>query len=448
MEVTTGLYIHIPFCKCKCNYCDFNSHAGKESLAVPYFNALKKEISDYSEILGKRHITSIFIGGGTPSHVDPSLIKELMETVSEKLIPDNDIEVSIESNPGTLTLEKLQIYRSCGINRLSIGLQAWQDRLLKDLGRIHSSGEYAESIDNAVKAGFTNINADLIFGLPGQTLEDWEETIDNVLATGASGGKPAVTHLSCYSLKIEEDTVFGDRLAAGTLKLPEEELDREMYSLAIKKLAAAGFKQYEISNFALPGYECRHNLVYWKAQEYVGLGAGAHSYVDSVRYNNIYGIEDYIEAVGNEHEENHNYAYKENHQYIDKKEEISEFMILGLRLTEGVSISEFRSRFKSEISECFGKQIEELRKKGLLAIYKPVSAADEAGAFVAASATAASAAAIAAEGSAAAASTAAEAAAAGAFAAADSLEAAGQDAIIRLTGKGLDLANTVFMEFV
>ncbi len=348
MNKYVGLYIHIPFCKAKCHYCDFNSFAGKEAMIASYIDALINEIDLNSEKLKDSIITSIFIGGGTPSLIEPAFIKRLMERVCGSFNLQEGLEVSIESNPGTLTMEKLQAYRACGINRLSIGLQAWQDRLLKDLGRIHTADDYVENIRNAIKAGFTNINTDLIFGLPGQSLEDWEETLDNVLVD--------VTHLSCYSLKIEGGTVFGDRLQAGSLRQADDELDRAMYRLTIDKLVAAGFGQYEISNFAKPGYECRHNLVYWKAQEYLGLGAGAHSYMDGVRYNNVYDIETYINKTG----------LCENLQTIDKNESISEFMILGLRLTEGVSAMEFKERYDEDLFVFYGEQIKKLVGKGLL----------------------------------------------------------------------------------
>lgn len=348
-----GLYIHIPFCKAKCNYCDFNSYSGKEALMESYFHAVECEI----ETNGKKHtefeFTSVFIGGGTPSLAEPVFISRIMNACRRNFRISDNAEISMEANPGTLTVEKLAAYKACGINRLSIGLQAWQNRLLKELGRIHSAEEFEENFKLARKAGFSNINIDLIFGLPGQKLNDWSETLSNIISL-------APEHISCYSLKIEEDTVFGDRLQNGLLDEQDDELDREMYWQAVDRLSNCGYRHYEISNFARPGYECRHNLVYWKAEEYLGVGAGAHSYLNGSRFNNAYGIEEYtcrVERGG---------CINENEQSIDEKEAMSEFMLLGLRLVNGISMTDFRERFGRELEDVFGKTISELERKNLL----------------------------------------------------------------------------------
>lgn len=353
-----GLYIHIPFCKAKCNYCDFNSHAGKASLMEPYFYALESEIRLRSaELCGKPGpvpgFSTVFIGGGTPSLAEPQLINKLMNTCRQHFRLAANAEVSMESNPGTLTFEKLTGYKTSGINRLSIGLQAWQDKLLKELGRIHTREEFEENMKLARKAGFTNINVDLIFGLPGQTMNDWTETISNIISLNAD-------HVSCYSLKIEEGTVFGNRFEAGELEEPDDELDRKMYWYAVDRLGKSGYRHYEISNFARPGFECRHNLVYWRAEEYLGLGAGAHSYLNGCRFNNVYGIEDYIDRIKKGEK------LQENEQLIDKAEAMSEYMILGLRLVDGVSPKAFRARFGEEIDSVFGGQLAQLKQKQLL----------------------------------------------------------------------------------
>lgn len=424
-----GIYIHIPFCKSKCYYCDFNSYAGRDYLAGSYFDALYKEILIRSRSLENRRVSSIFIGGGTPSLTEPQYITGLIEICGKCFHVDNDAEISMESNPGTLSYDRLKAYRDAGVNRLSIGLQTWQDQLLESIGRIHSRKQFVDNVEDAVKCGFENINADLIFGLPGQTLEDWTETLEAVTGLGA------IKHLSCYSLKIEERTVFGDRLDAGLLEPIDEELDRRMYHLAVDVLADKGYRWYEISNFAVPGYECRHNLLYWKAREYAGFGAGAHSHLDAVRFSNVAGIEEYIEAVGsifvrqgcegtgneflmeeNCSESNHdnagakasysesnhdNVAAKasasvsgkvfaeesatvsakasvkpsvsdgmaglyENIELIDREGAMSEYMILGLRLTEGVSSKEFEERFGEKPEDIYGDELKKLTARGLL----------------------------------------------------------------------------------
>lgn len=373
-----GLYIHIPFCKSKCYYCDFNSYASREDLIPAYIQSLKDEIRYCSQKFRDYSFKTVFIGGGTPSLLDAHLLYDILNTCRQNFRIEENAETSLESNPGTLSYEKLTAYRAVGINRLSIGLQAWQDRLLADIGRIHRLDDFLESFALAKKAGFKNINVDLIFGLPGQTINDWRESVVNAVRLG-------VPHLSCYSLKIEEDTVFGRRLADGNLAEVDDEMDRRMYSYTINRLEGNGFKHYEISNFAKPGFECRHNLIYWKAEEYLGLGAGAHSYIEGERYNNACSIEKYTASVSG------GIFLRENVQCIDKNEAMNEFMILGLRLMDGIDAGEFKERFGEDIFEIFGSRIERLVKKQLL-------------------------------------------------------EKA--DNVIRLTTEGLDLANQVFMEFV
>jgi oxygen-independent coproporphyrinogen-3 oxidase len=348
-----GLYIHIPFCRSKCYYCDFNSYAGKEAIAASYFNCLKKELELYHEQIAEYPIKSIFIGGGTPSIVEADLITDLVKYINNEFTIKGNVEISIESNPGTLSIEKLTAYKDCCINRLSIGLQASQNRLLKQLGRIHTVEDYRENILNARKAGFTNINTDLIFGLPGQSLKDWEESLLEVIDCG-------VEHLSCYSLIIEEGTVLGDCLEAGILEQPDEGLDRDMYHLTIEMLEGAGFKHYEISNFAKAGFECKHNLIYWSAGEYLGIGVGAHSYLESTRFNNTNGVEDYINSI------NKGIIPKENQQFISNEEAILEYMLLGFRLRRGVSTDAFYDRFNCDLFSIFSDKLDKLIKKGLI----------------------------------------------------------------------------------
>ncbi len=373
-----GLYIHVPFCKSKCNYCDFNSYAGMEELIPEYFNSMKKEIEFYRERLRDYTIGTVFIGGGTPSMVEEKYIVDILDICFKTMKISNEAEISIEANPGTVNLNKLFSYRNAGINRLSMGLQAWQDHILQYIGRIHKARDFSDNIEAARKAGFENINADLMFGLPGQTINDWEETLKAVDDLG-------VEHISCYSLKIEEGTVLGEKLDSGELIPVEDELDRAMYDSAIEFLKSKKFMRYEISNFAKPGFQCRHNLIYWRAEEYIGLGAGAHSYFENNRFNNVNKIKDYIRNIqeGN--------GIIENVQFINLEESMSEYMILGLRLTEGVNIAKFKERFGQNIFDVWGEVIEKNVRKGLLTM---------------------------------------------------------ENESIQLTSKGFDLANSVFVEFI
>lgn len=373
-----AVYIHIPFCKSKCAYCDFNSYQGKEYLQEAYFKALKREMTGFLCHAEKKIITSVFFGGGTPSYVDYVYITDVLEYLFSNFRIDENVEISIEANPKTVDLKKLLAYKSSGINRLSIGLQSFDDELLKKLGRVHNSEDFLKTLELSHKVGFDNINADLIFGLPMQTMKHWKHTVKNIL-------RQEITHISCYSLKIEEGTPFFDMLQNKEIILPDDELEREMYYLSKKEFEIAGFKHYEISNFAKDGYECKHNIVYWKCRPYIGFGAGAHSYFDGERFNNVHNIEQYIEGITK------NGTAKENVQKISQDEAQKEFMMLGFRLVDGISCSEFDRRFHKNIFIQYEKEITELIDKGLINI----------------------------EGD-----------------------------FIRLSQKGLDFANEVFMEFV
>lgn len=312
-----SLYIHIPFCKSKCKYCDFLSFPKSEYVNA-YKEALLKEINAFD---CNDTVKSIFIGGGTPSLIDSSIIAEIMESLGKFHITKN-AEITIEANPGTLTDNKLKTYRENGINRISMGLQTWQDSLLKTLGRIHTREEFLKNYYLTSKY-FDNINIDLMFSLPDQTFEMWLETLENVTAL-----KPK--HISAYSLIIEEGTPFYEM----DLNLPDEETDRKMYHSAIKYLADKGYRQYEISNFAHPGYESIHNTVYWQRGNYKGFGLGAASLIDNVRYKNTEDINDYIRGITITEEE-----------VLTKEDAMAEFMFLGLRMKEGISLSRFSDEF-------------------------------------------------------------------------------------------------------
>ncbi len=325
----TSLYIHIPFCKSKCKYCDFLSFPNTE-----YINAYKDALLNEINAFDCKSVKSIFIGGGTPSIIDSSIISEIIDSLGKFNIEKN-AEITIEANPGTLTEEKVKEYRKSGINRISMGLQAWQNNLLKTLGRIHTKESFLKSYETARKY-FNNINIDIMFSLPDQSFEMWLETLENVTAL-----KPE--HISAYSLIIEEGTPFYDM----DLNLPDEETDRKMYHSAIKYLSDKGYRQYEISNFAKDGYESVHNSVYWQRGNYKGFGLGAASLINNIRYKNTESISEYIEGTTVTEKE-----------ILNKNDQMAEFMFLGLRMTQGVSISQFKNEFNEDMLKKYNKVIE------------------------------------------------------------------------------------------
>lgn len=349
-----GLYIHIPFCKRKCLYCDFPSYSNMEKHISPYIEALKREIKLIALKHPGMHLTSIFIGGGTPTYISYQYMQDILQTVQACFDIQKEAEVSIEANPGTFDFFRLQKYREMGINRLSIGLQAWQDRLLKKLGRIHTQKEFLKGFQAAKEAGFQNINIDLMLGLPDQSLEDWKETLRQVSSLNP-------THLSCYSLIVEEGTPFYTIQEQGKLKL-DEDLEREMYYYTQKYLKKQGYDHYEISNFAKQGFECRHNLLYWNVKPYIGVGVAAHSFINDVRYANISLLPKYIEELS------HNRLPIVREHTVTKQELIQEFMFLGLRKIEGVSKQNFHQKFGKSIEKVYRDVLQELQDKKLLQI--------------------------------------------------------------------------------
>ncbi len=350
---TTGIYIHIPFCRQKCLYCDFPSFAGREEMQQAYVDALQSELEEKAKELSDFQIETVFFGGGTPTSLPVALLERLMQTLFAKYHIAPDAEITIEANPGTLDAFVCQKLRQMGFNRLSMGMQAWQDELLKRLGRIHNRQMFLDNLENAKQAGFSNINVDLMFALPGQTLGDWEETLTEIIALS-----PA--HISVYSLIIEEGTPFYDDYETGRYKETDEETDRRMYGMAVEKLEQAGFHQYEISNFAQKGKESRHNKRYWLDQEYMGYGLGAHSYWKGERFHHSYDMETYMQQAKLGMES------REEIEAVSLAEQYGEFMFLGLRMTEGVEKERFQKRFGKPITEVFPKAIEKTKKEGLL----------------------------------------------------------------------------------
>ncbi len=347
-----GLYVHIPFCRSKCLYCDFNSYKYDESDSRSYIEALLRELDEYNKIYSFRYKT-VFIGGGTPTVINYFLIGSIMEKIAPFI--NSGAEVTMESNPGTVTLESLRYYRSLGINRLSIGLQAWQGELLKRLGRIHGPEDFLHAFESARESGFDNINADLIFALPNQTLGMWKETLKKTADLG-------VDHISCYSLILEEGTGLYDQYKKGRVQLPDEETDREMYSTAIEILGSYGYGQYEISNFARKGKECRHNLIYWRNEEYLGVGAGSHSRLGSKRFWNYKDIASYIRFI------NEGKLPVEGSEELSPGEEMWETIFLSLRLNEGLNIIGFKTKYDIDFLEKYGDVLKRLINQGLVII--------------------------------------------------------------------------------
>ncbi|MFH1386065.1 MAG: radical SAM family heme chaperone HemW [bacterium] len=360
----TALYIHIPFCKKKCNYCDFVSYAGKEGLIDAYIEALCKEIttsplsSDFVGIHSPLHkverggtnevsdgVRTIYFGGGTPTLLEPKHFEKILSSIPYPLPP----EISLESNPGTANKEKLKAFHDLGINRLSIGVQSFNDQHLKTLGRIHDSKIALQFYHDARKAGFTNINLDLMFALPDQTLEEWQADLQTAIDL-----KPE--HLSTYNLQIEEGTPLFLHPTVYGLP-PTQETELAMYQHTIETLTSAGYHHYEISNFAKPGFECQHNINYWKNGNYIGIGAGAHSHVNGRRWANTNSIEEYIRSasgdMGNEMRNALRLTPNDSHLSTAQRETL----FLGLRLLDGLSIEHFKG---------FEKEVAELIKDGLL----------------------------------------------------------------------------------
>lgn len=362
-----GIYVHIPFCKKKCEYCDFKSFVGKENMIDQYMKWIKYELKsigeenrlDYENNLDDLIIVkTIYIGGGTPSILLPKYTSDILNTIKDNYTIDNkNLEVTIEVNPGTVDEKKLSEYKKCGVNRLSIGLQATQNKVLNTLGRIHTYNDFLDTYNTARKIGFNNINVDLMLGIPGQTLEDVQESIEEII-------KLSPEHISTYSLIIEEGTPFFNKLAKNKITLPDEEIERQMYWMVKKKLEEAGYIHYEISNFAKKGYESKHNLACWNQEEYVGVGAAAHSYTNNVRYSNVCEIEEYINNYENNNETN-NFIF---HEKQTKDSKMKEFMLLGLRKINGIQVQEFKNRFGENPIYLYRKELDKLVSENLLEI--------------------------------------------------------------------------------
>lgn len=352
-----GIYIHIPFCIRKCAYCDFLSFASEENTRKGYIQSLIAEIRQWEDV-ERWHITSIFIGGGTPSVLKKEETAGILEAVYNKFQVDDDAEITTEANPGTLTKDKLYAYREQGINRLSLGLQSVHDQELKLLGRIHTYEDFLKGFHMAREAGFSNINVDLMSALPGQTVDSWRESLTQILRLKAE-------HVSAYSLIIEEGTLFFEKYAEDARLrdlgedcriLPTEEDERSMYYETRRLTGEYGLEQYEISNYAKPGYECRHNQAYWLRQDYLGFGLGASSLIDNVRFRNTADLKQYSQGI----------FEKEEREVLSVQEQMEETMFLGLRMKDGVSMEAFEKVFHTPFSTVYGKTVLDLKNEGLV----------------------------------------------------------------------------------
>lgn len=345
MKKEIGLYVHVPFCARKCAYCDFASFAGREQDEGRYVDAVLREADNRSRI--DAAVATLYIGGGTPSLLPPALMERLLSGVMERFDFLPDAECSCECNPGTATPEFFDVLRKNGVNRLSFGAQAAQLRLLSLLGRIHTWQQVQDSVGMAKRAGFNNLNLDLMIGLPTQTISDVRETLSEALALSP-------THLSCYGLIVEEGTEMQRMVERGVWTLPDEDSEREMYELCRETLFRNGFEQYEISNFALPGFQCRHNTDCWKRKEYIGIGSAACGFLGNVRYQNPPSLDDYLAGK----------PAKET--AISQEEARFESVMLGLRLTEGISDTAFTQMNGVSIHDVYGKQLEKPLRQGLI----------------------------------------------------------------------------------
>ena len=349
-----GLYVHIPFCAQKCYYCDFNSQKIESNTQKQeYLINLEKEMQMYKEEFKNKEFTSIFIGGGTPSILTSKEIQQLMKNIYKNFNIKKDAEITIESNPGTLNIEKLKTMKEMGINRLSMGLQTTQDKHLKYIGRIHTYEQFEKNYKDAVSLGFKNINVDLMYSLPNQSFEDFKESLDKIISLNPS-------HISAYSLILEEGTKFNEMYENKEFELPEEEIDIQIYEYTINKLRENGYNQYEISNYAQKNHECKHNIVYWKCKNYLGLGCGASGYISDMRYSNTETINEYNELI------NQNKKPIENKEILTLEDSIEEFIIMGLRMNEGISLQDFYNRFKVDFKQKYKTVLENMKKQSLL----------------------------------------------------------------------------------
>ena len=353
-QAPRAVYIHIPFCTNKCFYCDFNSYVLKDQPVMDYLRAMDQEMAYTVKKQPPGEIDTIFVGGGTPTVLKPDEMAYFLEIVRKHFPQWNrNIEFSMEANPGTTDADKLKVMLDGGVNRLSFGVQSFNNTLLQDIGRIHNTDDVYRSIETAKEVGFQNMSIDLMFGLPNQTVEMMNHSLDKALELD-------LPHLSIYSLKVEENTLFHTLYNRNELPLPSEDEELEMYLLIMKRMKAAGYHQYEISNFAKPGYESRHNITYWRNEDYYGIGAGAHGYVQRERHINIKGVNPYVKACAEG-------LPRLDTFMVDEKEAMEDFMMVGLRMEQGVDAQRFTQQFDGAlIEDVFASEIGKLLQDGLI----------------------------------------------------------------------------------
>ncbi len=365
-----SLYLHIPFCSLKCSYCDFNSYAGQEELLRPHVDALIGEMGLWSSFAPGRPVPTVFFGGGTPSLLPIGEVERIISAIHERFALEPEAEVTLEANPGTVDLEYLRRLLTLGVNRLSLGVQSFHDDELKVLDRIHSAAEAEETHRWARGAGFERVNLDLIYGLPEQPMERWQASLERAIELGPD-------HMSLYALTVEEGTKLAYDIDHGRVPEPEGDAQAAMYEWAGERMASAGYEQYEISNWARPGQECRHNLVYWRDGDWLGLGAGAHSHLGGFRFANVYSPGRYVELVGETvaaglpDTADVAALVKSMRQVTSVEEQTPELamadaVILALRLNEGLSAADFRARFGRELEDVYGAKLAELDSLGLI----------------------------------------------------------------------------------
>ncbi|MDY3027537.1 MAG: radical SAM family heme chaperone HemW [Candidatus Faecivicinus sp.] len=350
MNRPVSIYIHVPFCASKCVYCDFASYPDRNADWKAYFDALIAEIYSWREELERCEIQTVFFGGGTPTLVNAEYILRSLDALRLCTRFAENAEITLEGNPGTLNRGKLRQYCSAGVNRLSLGAQALDDRLLKSIGRIHTAADAVSAVKMAQDSGFVNLNLDLIYALPGQTIDDWYHTLEMAIAL-----RPA--HLSAYSLIVEPGTPMFDRVARGECAVPDEDTCINMQRTANRILAANGYARYEISNYARPNAECRHNLAYWRRQEYLGFGCAAHSMFGDRRFENPRGLDAYLSG-----------ARRLNEERLTREGEIEETLMLGTRLCEGVDLEKWAQTFGFRLEERYLQTLERFERAGLARI--------------------------------------------------------------------------------
>ena len=360
-----GIYIHIPFCKQKCFYCDFCSFANKNEMQEKYVEAVINEIKNITH-KEKYTVTTIYLGGGTPSILNPEYIKNILQEIKSSFKILDDAEITIEINPGTVNEEKLKRYKEYGINRLSIGLQSANDKILKNIGRIHDYKQFEETFFYARKCGFKNINVDLMIGLPTQAIEDVKQTLEKIIQKNPE-------HISVYSLIIEEGTIIEKLINENKLQLPDEETERIMYWTVVNELKENGYNQYEISNFSKKTYESKHNTNCWKQKQYIGLGTSAHSYLNKKRYSNTNNIEEYIKNI----QESNISKNITIHEEQTEESTMNEYMLLGLRMIQGININEFKQKFKTDPTIKYKEILEKLQKENLIQENKNINKANK-----------------------------------------------------------------------